>query len=189
MGPFLRGRFAREAELGHAQSIVPGPQASMVVAARLGQLLMQEPFAMMMLQGVGVELLVGRPGLLAFRHELPVLIRFGLILRVISKRDEMIMLANVSGHVLEGDAIRILLAPVVKRRADRFGSLKAGNVMAAEAAVGADRLLTDVPFQMILPLLVGLLFELQLVGVRALLTNLLGLFMLQSFGLQNLGDI
>ena len=161
----------------------------MIVAARLGQLLMQESFAMMMLQGVGVELLVWRLGLLAFRHKLPVLIRFGFILRVISKRDEVIMLANVSGHVLKGDAIRILLAPVVERCADRLGSLEAGNVMAAEAAIGADCFFADIPLQMILPLLVGLLFELQLVGVRALLTNLLGLFMPQSFGLQKLGDI
>src|SRR5260370_36886711 len=152
MGPFLRGRFAREAELGHAQPIVPGPQASMIVTARLGQLLVQEPFAMMMLQGVGVELLVGRPGLLAFRHELPVLIRFGFILRVISKRDEMIMLPNVSGHVLKGDAIRILLAPVVERCPDRLGSLEAGNVMAAEAPLGPSPFLPHVPLPLTLPL-------------------------------------
>src|SRR5438874_1547109 len=172
MSPFLCGRFAREAELGHAQPIVPGPQAGMIVTARLGQLLVQEPFAMMVLQGVGVELFVGRLGLLALGHELPVLIRFGFILRVVSKRDEVIMLANVSGYVLEGDAIRILLAPVVERCADRLGSLEAGNVMAAEAAIGADCFFADIPLQMILPLLVELLFELEFVGVVALLTNL-----------------
>src|SRR5439155_6993840 len=98
------------------------------VAARLGQLLVQEPFAMMVLQGVGVELFVGRLSLLALGHELPVLIWFGLVLGVVPKRDEVIMLPNVSGHVLKGDAIRILLAPVVKRCADRLGSLETGNV-------------------------------------------------------------
>src|SRR5262245_28048544 len=116
---------------------------------------MQESLAVMMLQSVGVELLVRR---LAF-IELPILVRFGLIIRVIAQRYEVIMLANISSDIFEGDTIRIFLAPVIERRADRLGSLEARNIMAAEAAVNANRLLADVPFEMILPILIGLLFE------------------------------
>src|SRR6266481_8079848 len=105
----------------------------------------------MMFQGVSKELFVRRLGLVSFRLEDPIRIRLGSVFGIIPEWNEVIVIADVSRHILEGQAVGILLAPIVERRADGLGDLESRNVMATEAAVGADGLLAHVPFQMILP--------------------------------------
>src|SRR6266851_6810000 len=113
---------------------------------------------MVMLQGIRIDLFIRRLGLIALRHKLPILIWLGLVSGIVAERDKMIVLANVSVHILKSDAIRVLLAPIVERRADGLGDLEAGNVMAAETTIGANRLLADVPFEPVFPRLIRHVF-------------------------------
>jgi len=130
---------AGELELGHAQALVPRPLAVVVVAARIDELLVQEAVArvMVVVQGFAEELLVKR--LLSFldADRLPVLIG--------KAGHYLVVVVHIGLDVLEGDALGVLLAPVVERGADRLGAIEAGDVVAAEAAHAADGLLADVP--------------------------------------------
>src|SRR6266852_2356748 len=105
MGSFLWSRLAREAELRHPQAVIPGPQPGEIETPRLGQFLVQEPFALMMLQRVGEELLVGRLGLVPFRPEGTILTRITRIFGNGPQPTEVTVIADINGHIHKSDAV------------------------------------------------------------------------------------
>src|SRR5206468_1496652 len=74
------------------------------------------------------------------------------------------VLVDVGHDVIERQPLRVFLAPLVERRADRLGLLKAGDVVAAVAAELAERFAADVHFQLVVIERRG---QLALVGVAA----------------------
>src|SRR5262249_31543492 len=61
----------------------------------------------------------------------------------------VLLFLDVRLDVFPRQALGVLLAPVIERRADGLGRLETGNVMAAETAEAVDGPLADVPFQVV----------------------------------------
>src|SRR5262249_24176333 len=152
-----------ELELRHARAVVPSAEAVVVVAARFHQLLVQVAFTRVVEEEVGVVLLVG--------HLLvAVLDGGGDRLAVVADEavDDVELVLDVTLDVLEGEALGVLLAPVVEADADRLGALEARDVMPAEATQTADGLLAQVVEHRVLAERLLLLLVLALLGPAVL---------------------
>ena len=134
-----------EAEFRHAQTIVPGAVAVIVVAAGLDQFLMQEAFAMLMHQRFREKPFVG--GLAVLR--MPIRRRLARVFVVVPLFHDVVMFLHIGGDVFKCKPFRIFFAPIVQRGAERLGPFEAGDVMAAETTQSADALLADVILQFV----------------------------------------
>src|SRR5262249_18374486 len=136
---FERGDLgAREAELRHSQALVPGLDAFVIVAARLAELLVQEPLALVVSERIVAGLFLRLLDVWA-RAAMAVLSDRRLRLGVVT--------LNIGDGVSESEPLGVFLTPVVEGGADWFGRFEAGDVVAAEAAGLIDRLAADVKLE------------------------------------------
>src|SRR5207237_887343 len=124
----------------HAQAVIPGAEPVVVVASGFDEFLMQEAIALTMFEHLEEIFFVRR--FVAFTARAHAALVFHFI-------DKMVMIANIGNNIFEGQSLGIFLAPIIERRADRFGGIEAGHIMAAIAAQSGNCLAAYVPLELI----------------------------------------
>src|SRR5262249_13742430 len=114
-----------------------------------------EALALVVVQCGEEELLVGRPRLAILLLVTPFDRRLGRVARVVALGNDVVNPLDIGDGVLEGDALGVLLAPLVERSTDWLGVLEAGDIVTGVAPELRDGLAANVPLELVGPALVS----------------------------------